>query len=54
MLVHTNCEPVPSTPFEGGTLILECSDYRLFDEALKTLTIKKLKELSLDYWTKKE
>jgi hypothetical protein len=50
IIVHTRCNNSTDNLFQGGKLIINCSDYKLTDEAEKNLTIDKLKDISRHYW----
>jgi hypothetical protein len=53
LIVHSDCDDAPNDSFQGGKLIIKCSDYKLSDEEGSNLTIEKLKELSSYYWNEK-
>lgn len=53
IIVHSNCDNAPNDSFQGGKLIIKCSDYELSDEESNSLTINQLKELSSYYWNEK-
>ena len=53
IIIHSYCDSAPNDSFEGGKLIIKCSDYKLFDEANNNLTFDELKELSSEYWNRK-
>lgn len=39
LIVHSNCDNAPNDSFQGGKLIIKCSDYKLSDEENNSLTI---------------
>lgn len=53
LIVHSNCDDAPNNSFQGGKLIIKCSDYKLSDEESNSFTINQLKELSTYYWNEK-
>lgn len=53
IIIHTHCDNSPNDSFDGGQLIIKCSDYNLTDQENNSLTIEKLKELSEYYWSEK-
>jgi hypothetical protein len=50
--VHSKCDDALNDLFEGGTLILKCKNYKLFDEGDQVLSLKTLENLSSTYWKK--
>ena len=48
--LNIHCNSSIDRDFEGGILILKCSDYELEDQNLQPIELKKLKEISKFYW----
>lgn len=53
LIIQSNCDKAPNNLFQGGELIIKCTDYGLSDEEGNILTIDKLKEISSYYWNEK-
>ena len=51
LAIHCSCSDIHG--FEGGKLIIKCSEYELFDQEHRPITIDRLKSLSSFYWNEK-
>jgi hypothetical protein len=50
--VYSKCDDAPDDSLEGGTLILKCKAYKLFDEGQGLISLKTMKDLASRYWSK--
>ena len=48
--LHCTCFNAPNDKFEGGKLILKCSNYKLTDELGNKITVERLIKVSTHYW----
>ena len=53
IIIHSRCHNAKKYGFEGGQLLLDCEDYKIFDEVGTPLPLTKLKEISSYYWNEK-
>jgi hypothetical protein len=50
IIIYSNCHNAPDDKFERGELWVKCTDYCIFDEKGKEISLNRLKEISSYYW----
>ena len=53
VVIHSRCHNSEEYEFEGGKLMIDCDDYKIYDETARLLTLDKMKEISIFYWNEK-